>query len=113
MPTDTMELAFKILLGIQCLHSIEELFTGFHRKWYLFHMPFALFLGFEIIFLAFWVLVLLFPAMPSRYTLMTFFNLLMFANGIQHLVWGGVEKKYVPGLLTAPIFVAVFMWFYL
>lgn len=111
MSTDTTELAFKILLGIQCLHSIEELSTGFHKKWYLFRMPFAVFLGFEIIFLTFWTLVLLHPAMQWRYALMTFFNLLMFANGIQHLVWAGIEKKYVPGLVTAPLFLILFLAF--
>jgi hypothetical protein len=45
--------------------------------------------------------------------LQSFFLALMFANGVQHVVWAGVVKKYVPGLITAPIHILVFMLFYL
>ncbi len=105
--------AFKALLAVQCLHSIEELSMGFHKRWYAVKMPFWIFLFWEICFQAFWFFVLLAPSFPARETWMAFFNYLMFANGVQHVVWAGVEKKYVPGLLTAPLFFIVFFWFYL
>jgi hypothetical protein len=111
--SENIALAYSILLGIQCLHSIEELSTGFHRTWYLFSMRFASFVAFEIVFLSFWIVVLLMPTFPYRTSFMSFFALLMFANGIQHLVWAGVVKKYVPGLATAPLLIIVFLWFYL
>ena len=76
-------------------------------------MPFLVFLTFEILFLAFWALVWFMPTLSHRDSLMAFFNLLMFVNGIQHLVWAGVAKKYVPGLITAPLFPIVFLWIYL
>jgi len=36
----------------------------------------------------------------------------MFANGIWHIVWWAIEKKYVPGLLTAPLHLIAFIYFY-
>ena len=31
---------------------------------------------------------------------------------VQHIVWAGNAKKYVPGLITAPIHIVVFLVFY-
>lgn len=108
-----MESFYIYVLCLQIVHSLEELTTGFHKRWYLFKMPFWVFLLFEIIFTSFWILILLNPGFPNRELFQKIFVLLMFANGIQHLVWFGVEKKYVPGLITAPIHVLLFSYFYL
>lgn len=103
---------FILSLLVQLVHSVEELSTGFHRKWYLFKMPFWFFLAFEILFLSFFVSVLLVSAFPHRNLVQEFFLVLMFANGLQHLVWWGVAKKYIPGLITAPLHIVVFLIFY-
>ncbi len=102
-----------ILFLVQLVHSVEELSTGFHKKWYLFKMPFYVFLSFEIIHNLFWGSVLFFKQFPSRDYFLAFFIILMFANGIQHIVWYGMVKKYVPGLITAPIHIVIFLFFYL
>lgn len=94
----TIQLAAQISFLIQIIHSIEELSTGFHKKWYLFKMPFYIFLLFEICFTFIWYLVI-FTNNNEKYVL--FYLILMFANAIQHLVWFGIQKKYVPGLVTA------------
>ena len=107
-----LEHFFAYSLFVQLIHSIEELTTGFHKKWYLFKMPFGIFLAFEVLFSAFWITVLLLPGSSYRTYLQEFFLVLMFANGVQHLVWFGNTKKYVPGLITAPIHVMVFLVFY-
>jgi hypothetical protein len=99
-------------LFIQIAHSIEELATGFHKKWYLIKMPFWFFLAFEIAFESFWIMVWLWQGFPSRIYLQAFFLALMFANSVQHIVWAGNVKKYVPGLVTAPIHIVVFLIFY-
>ena len=104
---DQVELFFLLGLLVQVAHSIEEMTTGFHRKWYLFAMPFWVFLLFEIIFLTFWTTVLLIPEFPARGNFQVGFLILMLANGIQHLVWAGIKKGYVPGLITAPLHVLV------
>ncbi len=101
-----------IIFGIQILHSIEELLTGFHKKWYLFKMPFKIFLSFEIFFSLFWGSVLFQKTFPYRENLLVFFTVLMFANGVQHIVWWGTVKKYVPGLITAFAHIAVFLIFF-
>lgn len=108
-----LETYFFISLLIQIVHSVEELSTGFHRKWYLFKMSFYTFLVFEILFTLFWILVGTVHNFPYRELFEGFFLALMFANGVQHLVWAGVVKKYVPGLITAPIHILVFLVFYL
>ncbi len=107
-----LEQFFLISLLVQLTHSVEELATGFHRKWYLFTMSFRTFLVFEVLFSAFWIIVYLIPSFPAREYLQAFFLILMFANGIQHVVWWGVVKDYVPGLITAFAHLAVFLYFY-
>jgi hypothetical protein len=109
---DLLQQFFLLSLLVQLIHSIEELSTGFHKKWYLFKMPFWIFLAFELSFSAFWIMVLLLPNLPHKVYLQEFFLVLMFANGIQHLVWWGNAKKYIPGLITAPIHILVFLIFY-
>src|SRR3989338_5368201 len=105
----SLEQFFTLSLLIQLVHSIEELSTGFHRKWYLFKMPFWVFLTFELVFSLFWIFVLLFPTLPYRSNIQAVFLMLMFANGIQHIVWAYSVKKYVPGLITAPIHIIIFL----
>lgn len=107
-----LEQFFLASLIVQLFHSAEELSTGFHKKWYLFKMPFWVFLSFEVIFTAFWLLVFFSHTFPYRETFQGFFLVLMLANGIQHIIWSGVVKKYVPGLVTAPIHVLVFLVYY-
>ncbi len=107
-----IEQFFAISLLVQIAHSIEELSTGFHKKWYMFKMPFWVFLTFEIIFEGFWIAVWLLQDFPSRILLQAFFLALMFANGVQHVVWAGNVKKYVPGLIIAPVHIIVFLVYY-
>ncbi|HAE41345.1 MAG TPA: hypothetical protein DCG34_00300 [Clostridiales bacterium] len=107
-----LEQFFLTVFLVQVFHSIEELTTGFYKRWYLMKMPFSTFLLFEIVFTLFWIFVLLTPQFPFRLDLQKFFLLLMFANGVQHLVWWGVIKRYVPGLITAFLHVIVFAIYY-
>ena len=108
-----LEQFFAISLLVQIIHAIEELSTGFHKRWYLFKMPFWVFLVFELLFEGFWIAVYLFPDFPNRPAFQAFFLSLMFANGLQHLVWARIVKKYVPGLITTPLHIIVFLLFYL
>ncbi len=108
----TLETFFVLSLFVQLIHSVEELSTGFHKKWYLFKMPFWVFLTFEILFALFWFAVLLIDTLPIRESLQKFFLFLMLANGVQHLIWWRFAKKYVPGLITAPLHIGVFLTFY-
>ncbi len=101
-----------IALFIQLAHSIEELATGFHKKWYLAKLSFPLFLAFEITHNILWISVFVIDSFPGRLQLIKFFLVLMFANGIQHVVWAGSVKKYVPGLATALLHIVNFTIFY-
>ena len=112
MVLPAIELYAPLVFSLQIVHSIEELSTGFHRKWYLFKMPFWVFLTFELIHNLFWGFVIFNVKFPNRDNLMLFFLVLMFANGIQHIVWAGMAKKYVPGLVTAPLHIILFLMFY-
>lgn len=101
-----------IALVIQLVHSVEELVSGFHKKWYFVKWPFSSFLLFEIIHNIFWILVFFTNIFPGKEWLIRFFLVLMFANGVQHVVWAGSEKKYVPGLVSAVLHIVNFGVFY-
>lgn len=103
----------QITFFIQLIHSIEELSTDFHKEWYLFKMPFSVFLTFELLFTSFWAVAVFTDILPYKEFFLRFFLLLMFANGVQHLVWFGSVKKYVPGLVTAFVHVAWLGYYYL
>lgn len=75
-------------------------------------MTFPFFLSFEIAFFSFWLSVFYFQNFPIRDYLMAFFAVLMFSNGLWHLVWAGIKKEYVPGLVTAPLFVIAYLSYY-
>ncbi len=109
---NTLGTFFAISLMIQLVHTSEELSTGFHKSWYIFKMPFMWFLVFELLFNSFWITILLIDDFPGRLVLQSLFLVLMFANGVQHLVWWGVAKKYVPGLVTAFLHIILFLIFY-
>lgn len=101
-----------LMYVVQLIHSVEELTTGFHKKWFVFKMKFRTFLSFEIVHNLFWLLVLLLPTFPFRIQFLAFFIIEMLANGIEHVIWAGTVKKYVPGLLSAPIHIILFLIFY-
>ena len=75
-------------------------------------MPEWLFVGFELILSAVIILYILKPSLALAVWFVPTFALVMLANGIGHIVWGLVERKYVPGLITAPLFVVVFVPYY-
>lgn len=100
-----------VMFFVQIIHSLEELTTDFHKKWFLFKMPFWIFLTFEIIHTTFWAIVLLIQNFPFREQFLLFFIILMFANGLEHVIWAIKVKKYVPGLVTAPIHILLFVTF--
>lgn len=96
--------AFTISCIIQIFHSLEEIFTRFDKRWPLWRMSRTTFVAFEIVFSLVFLYVLFFQ--PSFYEIFAkAFLLLMFANGIWHLFWGWNEKRYVPGVITAPFHV--------
>lgn len=108
----TLLFAAQIAFFIQLLHSLEELATGFHRKWYLFSMPFWVFFLFEVCFSLFWFIAIFTESVPYKTTMLHIFLLLMFANGVQHLVWLGWAKKYNPGFVTSLVHLGWFISYY-
>jgi len=103
---------FTLTFIIQLAHSIEELITGFHKKWFFFRMSFKFFLTFEVLHNLFWFSVLIFNQFPFKNFLMALFILLMFAQSLWHLAWWAMKKEYVPGLITALLHVVLFLIFY-
>ncbi len=98
-----------ILFGIlQLLHSQEEIWTGFHKKWFLWPMPLWLFVTFEVILSATIIVYMINPQLPGASGFMTWFMFVMLLNGMEHIIWAAMKKSYVPGLVTAPFFVVLF-----
>ncbi len=95
-------LAFTASSLIQVLHSTEEIYTHFEQRWPLWKTSRATFISFEIVFSLIFLYVFFFQ--PFFYFIFAkSFLLLMFANGLWHLFWGWNERRYVPGLITAPL----------
>ena len=102
-----------VLLGLtQFAHSQEEIWTGFHRRWFVFTMPRWAFITFEILFSLPIIAYIVKPGLPFAHWFMPLFALVMLVNGIGHIVWGLVKGGYVPGLMTAPLLIAVFCAYY-
>ena len=108
----TLENYTVVFLVIQFLHSSEELSQGFHKKFPFGKLKFKSFLAFEVVFLGLWLTIFFVKSVPFRDNILAFYVLLMFANGIWHIIWWGIEKKYVPGLITAPLFIVAFLIYY-
>lgn len=100
---------FVALAFTQLIHSQEEIWTGFHKKWFVFTMPRWVFIAFEAAFTIPIIAYLINPDLPFANGYMQVFTILMLLNGLEHIVWAMVEKKYVPGLVTAPLFIIIFV----
>lgn len=103
----------QLMYFVQLLHSVEELTNGFHEKWFFMKLSYRFFLTFEIFHNLFWASVILVPVFPLRMPLLALFTLLMFANGVEHVVWAMWKRKYVPGLVTAMFHVALFCVYFI
>lgn len=97
---------------IQLIHSQEEIWTNFHRRWFVFKMPRYVFVAFEMLLSALIVIYIVNPNIaPIKYVL-PIFALTMLINGVGHVIWSLVEKRYVPGLVTAPAFIIIFLAYF-
>lgn len=52
------------------------------------------------------------PELPGANDFMPWFMFVMLLNGMEHVIWGTVKKSYVPGLVTAPLFILLFGFYY-
>lgn len=104
---------FFVFFGIlQLMHSQEEIWTGFHKKWFVFTMPRALFVAFEVAFTIPIIAYIVNPNLAGASIYMPWFMFLMLLNGMEHVIWATVKKSYVPGLITAPFFILLFALYY-
>ena len=97
---EIVSLATAITIGfiIQFLHVCEELATDFYKRTPLLLCP----RSFPIYLLAEGLLLVIFASVvfSELSILKAFLLLLMFGNGVWHLGWASIERKYVPGLIT-------------
>ena len=99
---------FFVGIGLQCLHATEEYATGFPERYPkllgLTPWPGALFVSFNLAWIAFWVLAA--TGLPSgrRITFFPawFFALGMVMNLVAHPALALLVGGYFPGLVTSP-----------
>jgi hypothetical protein len=103
---------FTVFGIIQLIHSQEEIWTGFHKKWFLFTMPRWVFVAWEACLSAVIITYMLRPHLAGATGFMLWFIFAMLLNGMEHVIWAAVKKSYVPGLATAPLFILLFIPFY-
>lgn len=105
--------SYFMVFGVtQLLHSQEEVWTDFHKRWFVFTMPRWVFVLFESILSLGILLYLIWPTILPIRTILPLFAIVMLINGIGHIIWGLIKKSYVPGLVTAPIFVITFLAYF-
>lgn len=105
--------AYFIAFGVvQLAHSQEEIWTGFHKKWFLFTMPRWVFIAFEVVLSATILAYMLNLHLVGATVFSQWFIFAMLLNAMEHIIWGAIKKSYVPGLITAPIFLALFIPYY-
>jgi hypothetical protein len=106
-PPDFVRLGW-ITLGIQGLHFVEELFTGFETRFPvllgLAPWPETFFVSFNLAWIVIWAGALL-TAGRVRVALfpLWFLAIAAMANGIFHPLAAAAVGGYFPGLLTAPL----------
>ena len=93
-------------------HSQEEIYFHFEKVWPLWKMSRRFFIIMEILLSVFVISIIFIKTYPYRIYLMSTFNIIMFANGIWHITGAALTKKYVPGLITAPFAVVLFLIYY-
>ncbi len=103
-----------VMIGLtQLVHAQEEIWANFHKRWFVFTMPRWIFITFEVVFSAVIVAYIVKADLAFAGIFVPLFCLTMFVNGIGHIVWGLVTKKYVPGLVTAPILSILFVLYFI
>ena len=109
---EALMFSFALACLIQVTHSLEEIFTHFETYWPLWRMKRSHFIAFEI---GFTILFLsaLFLNFPLKEVIAKLFLMAMFANGVWHIFWAWSEKRYVPGLVTAPLHIINFSFYFL
>jgi hypothetical protein len=103
---------FVIFGMVQLVHSQEEIWAGFHNKWFAAKLPLWLFVSFEIVLSVTIISYIINPNFAGADIFMPWFIFVMLLNGMEHIIWAAVKKSYVPGLITAPIFIILFALYY-
>lgn len=93
---------------IQCAHFAEEWATGFHIRFPallgLEPMPLAFFVGFNLAWIAAWIVSV--PLLRSAHTpaffAAWFLAIAAMLNGVAHPLLAAASGGYFPGLLTSP-----------
>jgi len=93
---------------VQCLHFVEEFFTGFHHE-------FAKWFGYEwsesefVVFNLGWLLIFALAVVGIKRRMRLAYLVLLFlaiaggiGNGIGHLLLAAKRGRYFPGAVTAP-----------
>jgi hypothetical protein len=111
--------ALLVALVIQGIHFIEEAATGLHvRLPALFGLPpipFALFVGFNVLWLGIWIgsVPAIRRARPPAFFAAWFLAIAGALNGILHPLLAVVARGYFPGLVTSPFIGAAGVWLWI
>lgn len=108
--------ALAVTAGIQAVHFAEELTTGFHQRFpALFNlppMPLAVFVGFNLAWLAVWSVSVAWIRNTHPVPLFAawFLGIAGVANGIAHPLISAAAGGYFPGLFTSPFIGLAGLW---
>ncbi len=115
LPHQPLTVYYFIFFFLMILHSVEEQALNFADRCPFMRLTYTQFWLFEVFFIIVWIVPFLLPQLFIAKLMEAFFPILMFANGIWHLVWFWFferGKRYVPGVVTGSLFVIIFLQFY-
>lgn len=110
--------ALVLATALQFIHFIEETFTGFHAQFPallgLPAMPFGLFIGFNLVWIAIWIVSALGISrrVPMALIPAWFLAIAGTLNGLAHPGMALVAGSYFPGLISSPVvgLACVYLW---
>jgi hypothetical protein len=94
------------------MHLVEEVKTGFRQRYPLGEMPKPLFVGLNVLIYAFCFATLFLSVRGSGLAIpfAWVFAVGMLLNGIGHMGFMVVKRRYFPGGLTAPVLILVSLY---
>ena len=106
-------------VGIQSIHFVEELATGFHGRLGallgLPGMPLSVFIVFNVMWIGIWIAAVpgLRSSRAAAFFASWFLAIAGMFNGIAHPLLALASDGYFPGLVSSPVIASVSIWLWL
>jgi hypothetical protein len=104
---DSMPVTMLLSIGALAAHLVEEVATGFRRRFPLGEMPVSIFVGINMLVYAYSIATFILARRdaPLAVPLAWVWSLAMLLNGAGHTGFMLARRRYFPGGVTAPLLI--------